>query len=282
MRRARGRGLRIAVSALAICVVASVGAAAARAPGGRAARPAPELLPDFDQIRPQNVSAISRRSPAGRRFLLVFGSAVANVGAGPLLLEGRRPSRAVPEMAVSQMVRRADGPARRYPLPAVMRYVRAETHAHWHLLGFMRYELRAANTGASLGRDRKTGFCLGDRFVMRGAEGLPGKPRRAVWRGQCGRRRPDLLVVRRGISVGFGDSYRPTFEGQYIDVTSVPPGRYLLVHRANPDGSVRERNHANNASSVLLRLRWPRGRADRPRVDVLAECPDTDRCPAPA
>ena len=49
------------------------------------------------------------------------------------------------------------------------------------------------------------------------------------------------------------------------------PGRYVLVHRANPERELRERSYANNAASVLLALR---GRA----VRVLASCPDSARC----
>ena len=261
-------------------VLAVVGALAAlvSAARGPAAPAPPELLPDLDQVKPQKVHAIVRPTPAGRRSLLVFASAVTNVGAGPMLLEGRRPSRRVAEMAVVQIVRRTDRSTRRYPTPAVMRYVRSETHAHWHVLGFERYELRK-ESGASVGRDRKTGFCIGDRFVVRDAEKLRGKPRRAVWRGQCGRRRPDLLRLRRGISVGFGDSYVPTLEGQFIDVTSLPAGRYVLVHRSNADRSLRESNYANNAASVLLELGPPAG-ARPPSVTILAECPRTARCRA--
>ena len=71
----------------------------------------------------------------------------------------------------------------------------------------------------------------------------------------------------------------PTLEGQYIDVTDLRPGRYVLVHRANPDGSVRETNYANNAASVLLELRAPRVPGRAPGVAVLARCPDSERCP---
>jgi hypothetical protein len=54
-------------------------------------------------------------------------------------------------------------------------------------------------------------------------------------------------------------------------VTGLPTGRYVLVHRANPDRELRERSYANNAASVLIALsgRW---------VHILARCPDSARC----
>jgi hypothetical protein len=153
--------------------------------------------------------------------------------------------------------------ARRYALSTPLRYVRAETHQHWHLVAFERYELRRA--GALVGRDRKTGFCLNDAYETRA---LNRPPR---WTGECGRGRPGAMTVREGISPGFGDDYVPEKEGQSIDVTGVPPGRYVLVHRVNSDRTLRERSYVNNAASVRISLS---GR----RVTVLARCPDSPTC----
>jgi Lysyl oxidase len=81
--------------------------------------------------------------------------------------------------------------------------------------------------------------------------------------------------VREGISPGFGDDYDPELEGQLVDVTNVPAGRYVLVHRANPERALEESDYENNAASVLLQLR----RAGViPSVRVLARCRDADTC----
>ena len=58
-----------------------------------------------------------------------------------------------------------------------------------------------------------------------------------------------------GLSPGWADDYKPNLEGQFLDVTSVPAGRYLLVHRTNVDGRLRESRRGNDAASVLLSLR---------------------------
>jgi hypothetical protein len=102
------------------------------------ADPPPELLPDLDQDRPTGVAIRAVRSAGARRYKLVFGSAVNNVGRGPLVIEGRRANRARARMRADQLVMRADGSARRIPNVGRFRYVVSPDHEHWHLLGFER------------------------------------------------------------------------------------------------------------------------------------------------
>jgi lysyl oxidase len=224
-----------------------------------------ERLPDLDQALPGAVSVETR---SGRR-LLVFASAVDNVGAGALVIEGSRKSRAVGAMRIRQLVTQADGSTAVRRLPGRLRYVHSETHSHWHLLGFERYALRRASDGRPVARDRKTGFCLGDRYRI--ASPPAAAPPKAVWVRECGRGRTRLLRLRQGISPGYGDDYVPALEGQLLDLTGVPDGRYLLVHRVNADRSIRESNYENNAASVSLELK---GRT----VQILARCPDSAAC----
>jgi hypothetical protein len=81
--------------------------------------------------------------------------------------------------------------------------------------------------------------------------------------------------MREGISVGYGDDYSAFLEGQDLPLDALPDGRYVLVHRVNVSRGLRELSYSNDAASALLALRWVDG---RPRVQVLASCPDTDRC----
>jgi hypothetical protein len=231
-----------------------------------------ELLPDLDQALPTEVAIVQE----GDTYRLVFASAVDNVGRGPLLVEGERPDRSRRVMDVRQLVRSSDGSTRDRSVEGEIRYVRSETHAHWHLLDFERYELREAASGELVGPDAKTGFCLGDRYETSEDTKLEGEPDQAVWTEECGRRQPGLLTVSEGISPGYGDDYVPAREGQFLDVTTVPPGRYLLVHRANPDAALEESDYENNSASLLLQLRRTTGVI--PAVRVLARCPDSDTC----
>jgi Lysyl oxidase len=241
------------------------------APPERVARP---LLPDLDQAPPQAISI--RRE--GRRSLLVFGSAVDNVGAGPLLVNGRRSSRSAPAMATRQTIARSDGSRVYRDLGSLLHYEHARTHSHWHLHRFAVYELRSADGSNRLLRSRKAGFCLGDRYETNRFVRLLGEPAAAVWTHECGRGQPGRLAIDEGISVGYGDDYAPFLEGQFVDVTALALGRYLLVHRANPRHVLRESDYRNNASSVLVRLR--RSATGAMTVRVLARCPGTVVCPA--
>jgi Lysyl oxidase len=227
------------------------------------------LLPDLDQEAPSGLLVARGRNG----WQLGFASAVRNVGVGPLIVDGRRISRVEETMRADQMITRTEG--RREVVRGVgrLRYTRSPDHEHWHLLHFDRYELRRPG-GQRVVRDRKTGFCLGDRYAVTDPV-LAAKPPNAVYRSRCGLERPGLNGVREGISVGYGDDYSANLEGQYLPLSGLRRGRYLLVHRANADRRLLETSYANNAASLLLRLRWRRG---TPRIRVLAVCPDAARC----
>ena len=257
---------------LAVLVVSAAGVALAAAGIFLLRDDGPEeLLPDLDQAVPAELEIVEE----GDSYRLVFASAVDNVGRGPLLIDGERPGRETRAMKVRQLVRRTDGGARMRGLPGEIRYAQTETHEHWHLLGFEVYELRAAGEGTLVRPSEKTGFCLGDRYETEKGERVEGKPERAVWTDECGRDQPGLLTLQQGISPGYGDDYDPGLEDQFVDVTNVPPGRYLLVHRTNPERSIEEASYENNAASVLIQLRRS---GAIPTVRVLARCPDADTC----
>lgn len=234
----------------------------------------PARLPDLDQEVPAQLeitTAGGARRPIHR---LGFRSAVRNVGRGPLLITGRRANGDLEEMTADQVVEREGAPSGVRRAVGRLRYVISADHRHWHLLGFERYTLRQVGGRAAAVADRKTGFCLGDRYPVPGRD-LPAAPPTARYTGRCGLDRPGLLTIEEGISVGYGDDYDPTLEGQYVRLTGLPSGRYLLVHTVNADRLLREVRYDNNASSLLLRLRWTGG---RPSVSVLRACSGSARC----
>jgi hypothetical protein len=77
--------------------------------------------------------------------------------------------------------------------------------------------------------------------------------------------------------VGYTDRYPANFHGQRLELTGVPPGRYWLVHRANPDFRLREARYDNNAASLLVRITWPDGHRAAPRIETLRAC-RRERC----
>jgi hypothetical protein len=233
------------------------------------------LLPDLDQEAPSSLTVTSARAGGTTHYYLGFGSGVRNIGDGPLIIAGHRASRRTPRMVAAQVIERAGAPPERVRGIGRLRYVVSPDHRHWHYLGFDRYELRQVG-GAHRQRDRKTGFCLGDRYAVPPPP-LPSASPAAVFTSRCGLGRPDLTAVREGISVGFGDYYAANLEGQYVSLDGMPDGRYTLVHRANADHRLRELRYDNDAASVLLSLHWQSG---VPYVRVLASCADSARCTA--
>ena len=223
-----------------------------------------ELLPDLDQRPPKQV-AVAR---IGGRYKLGFASAVDNVGRGPVWLRGTRTGRT---MTARQLVRVAAGGLETHVDAGVLRYTWSSSHTHWHLLRFERYELRRASDFALVGRDRKSGFCLADHYGISARV----RPARPFFLGNCAQGAPGARTVEQGSSVGYSDRYPAHFHGQNVDLTGIPAGLYLLVHRANPDRWLRERSYDNNTASVRLRLTRPGG---VPSVRVLRSCERSERC----
>jgi hypothetical protein len=229
---------------------------------------------------------------------LRFTTSADNVGDGPLLIYGSRGSAGVATMVARQAFQSTvDGSIPRsyadaqHPIPAKLYYEPAATHEHWHLLGFEHFQLRT-RSGDTLVTDRKTGFCLGDRYQT--PERLPNRPQDAntpagalaayLRRNRCGHHAPGALQVAEGISVGYGDDYLHTVDFQWLDVTGVPSGVYDVVNVVNGDQTLVEKSYANNASSIAISLRWPGGGAPPaqvttpPVVELLRSCPGQAHC----
>ena len=239
----------------------------ALAPGPR------ELLPDLDQRPPTDLTVIAREGG----FFLGFTSAVDNLGAGPLRIRGWRSAR-MADMRADQVIELRGGGTHVVRDVGTLRYQPHLPHRHWHFQEFENYELRRATDHAIVGRDRKSGFCLVDRYG-RSSVRVPhaGPPR---FLDNCGAGQPDLRRVQQGSSPGYTDRYPAFFHGQDIEITAIPAGIYVLVHRANPALLVREMRYSNDTASVRLRLAWPAGRGALPRVTVLRRCSASEFCRA--
>ena len=263
-------------------ILALVVTAVALAIAGRAtsAPTGAQRLPDLVQETPTGLVITRAGTGARASYLLGFRSAVSNVGDGPLIINGHRPGVQASTMVADQVIERDGAPQEVVPGAGQLRYVISPDHRHWHLLGFDRYELRRAGQLVAAVRDQKTGFCLGDRYAVteRPASAAP----KAVYTSRCGLGEPQLFGVQEGISVGYGDDYKASLEGQYLRLTGLAAGRYVLVHQVNADRRLHELSYTNNAASLLLELRW---RHRQPMVRIIRDCPGTDRCdrrpPAP-
>jgi hypothetical protein len=230
------------------------------------ARRSRELLPDFDQRAP---SGLVIAGSAGR-WRLGFTSLVDNLGPGSSVLVGVRTA-GQPRMTGTQRVKLANGATRVYRNVAQFRYTNSPPHHHWHLMRFDSFELHTLD-GRTLVRDRKSGFCLADHWGAAPGN-YPG--RHPVFLGDCDQFHPEATHVTMGTSPGYTDRYPAFFHGQNIDITGVPTGTYVLMHRVNATMNLRELRYDNNAASVRIRLTWHGG---APSVRVLRTCQATATC----
>jgi hypothetical protein len=191
--------------------------------------------PDLEQVAPYNVRVVQR----DERWYLGFATAVRNVGPGALRIRGQGGGAGT--MAAHQLSE--DGLQVLAPAVGTLRYVTTYGHGHWHLMSFMRYELRGLDVPGQL-LDRKQGFCLGDAPFVDG------------W---CARDKPWLTTTDVGIRPGGIDIYEPNVEGQELAIgpAITPSGRYVLTSRIGLTGRIQETGTGNNAASTVIELRWP-------------------------
>jgi hypothetical protein len=57
-----------------------------------------------------------------------------------------------------------------------------------------------------------------------------------------------------GISRGWADEYGFGLDGQWVDITGVPAGHYVLEAEVNPAHFYREMDYANNSGAVLVAI----------------------------
>ena len=217
-------------------------------------------LPNLVELPPDSVEV---QALAGHDVLR-FSSTVENLGDAALVVVSTRATPAAPFTSVQLLG------GHRVPVAVGVRYRSSGGHDHFHLVGFQRYELRDAEDRL-IARDRKVGYCLGDR--------RPAGGERARCTGYCGRGSPNALRIAQGLSPGFADPYASDLGGQSFDVTGLPPGEYVLVNLANPAGVLQESSYDDDAASVRFLLTRPPAPAGIAFVQVLATC-RAARCPA--
>ena len=185
----------------------------------------------------------------GRR-LLRFTTIMANKGPGAFETRGHRPDTATRQMKVDQVIYDAAGGSRRVHTGATGSYA-GDGHDHWHVQRIMTYELYKVDNPATVRGGAKTGFCFLD--TTRWRLGLPGARQTPYYQESwCGTRR--TLSNRVGISVGWGDRYPWNFTFQWIDITGLPAGRYVVRSTVDIGNWYRETNDYDNCSWARIRI----------------------------
>lgn len=252
--RARGmrRGLIVLLGVMVAALLAlgpvSAIAATDRLPDLRMAVPADVRLcaaPVGNQVCPAPVAD-------GTRYLR-FSATIVNVGKGPLIIRATRDCPDCPRMSTRQVIVRSNGTRHSVRTAAEERYVTDDHHNHWHVIGMEHYALYRSTKRlpGDVPLGHKYGFCFFDGLPY--ALGLRRASHVPVFSFfDCGV--PTSQALRVGLSVGWGDIYPWDFTGQFIDVSNVPDGDYLVCLGADPANDFRELHNANNQAWARVSL----------------------------
>jgi len=208
---------------------------------GPAAAATPRL-PDLGmaQLRDFQVD----RSTGAR--LLRFSTEIVNVGRGPFEVEGSRPSTAASRMTVDQRLHNDDGTRSTSSTGATMVYS-GDGHDHWHMEQLEGYTIERVGSRRGLAQGAKIGFCFLDSGAYRTS--LPGAPLSPRYQN-CGSQSSTAVTM--GLSVGWGDLYPWFLPYQWIDITGLPGGEYIVRAKADPRGLFTEASTANNGTWTRL------------------------------
>uniref|UniRef100_A0A8C6U725 Lysyl oxidase homolog n=1 Tax=Neogobius melanostomus TaxID=47308 RepID=A0A8C6U725_9GOBI len=103
-------------------------------------------------------------------------------------------------------------------------------HQHYHSMeAFSNYDLLDVSTGLKVAEGHKASFCLEDTTCDPGV-----------------RRRYACTAHTQGLGPGCYDTYHANIDCQWIDITDVPPGNYILKVTVNPSHLVEESDFSNN------------------------------------
>lgn len=206
-------------------------------------RGCPDLQADASTMRPHlqtktfgahDCSVQEGSTEAGTRKLLRFTFTTPNVGPGDLII----------------------GDPRMHP----EWFEWGACHGHWHFKLYAEYRLwtpadfaawdafRQANpdmtadealaaSGLSYVRGQKQGFCVIDirPYTF---------PALAKY----------FMCSFQGLSVGWADEYSAALDGQFVDVTGIPSGQYVLEEETNAHRLFEEANYNNNRAWVTVNL----------------------------
>lgn len=195
---------------------------------------------------------------------LRFDQVLGNIGKGALDIRFSQPVGVPPvddlELATSQRIYRSDGTFSDVPAGHVEFHA---IHQHFHFEGFAQSSLWRTDAGghragsAPVATGNKVSFCIAttsinsDYWAQRafGADAYPA-PNCLEPESTSG----GLDHFKQGMSVGWTDEYNWFLPGQYVEVSGVPDGDYILDTTVDPTGRLIESDTTNNCGAVRIRL----------------------------
>jgi len=114
----------------------------------------------------------------------------------------------------------------------------SQCHQHYHFRGVGHYTLYQSDGVTVAATGHKQGFCLED---VEPTSDLSPPPASQIMKYSC---------TNQGLQVGWEDIYPNDIDCQWIDITGVPPGNYILSVVINAGHEVPESNYDNNEARV--------------------------------
>ena len=116
----------------------------------------------------------------------------------------------------------------------------SECHQHYHFLGFSQYTLYRTDGTTVAAKGHKQSFCLED-VEQYGPAPAPNPTAPFTCQNQ-------------GLHVGWEDVYPNDIDCQWVDITGVPPGNYLLEVAVNTAGYLPESDYTNDTATVPVAI----------------------------
>ena len=121
-------------------------------------------------------------------------------------------------------------------------------HRHWHISGFANYRLLNLN-GTIAAQGHKQAFCFISSFKYTNDSN--------------GQDKPSFTCNNQGIQSGYGDWYYKQLSGQWIDITGVPEGDYIVDVTINAANMFAEgQNRYDNVIRTRVHIPAPRNKVD--------------------
>jgi hypothetical protein len=121
----------------------------------------------------------------------------------------------------------------------------SQCHQHYHFKGVGKYTLYKADGTTVAAVGHKQGFCLED---VRTIPSLNPPPAQAATPFTC---------TDQGLHIGYEDIYTNDLDCQWIDITGLPSGQYVLSVAINPSEYLPESNYGNNEEHVPVTIPPP-------------------------
>jgi hypothetical protein len=118
----------------------------------------------------------------------------------------------------------------------------SQCHQHYHFKGVGQYTLYQADGTTVAAVGHKQGFCLEDIEPIAWLNPQPPQPKHAF---DCNDQ---------GLHAGFEDIYPNDVDCQWIDITGLPAGQYVLSVHVNPQQYLPESNYDNNEAHVPVTI----------------------------